>query len=173
MNDNPATLRTAARSCHNWLPHHHHPPCSAEERRRWRQALWQNAKDAKTHRSTLGSQRWLCQPHIYTLPRDGAHRLGIWNMWLCPSLWEVPDSKERTEVLKFFICVPAFWASSLHCVWVPPAEVQKWDPQERLKERKLTSLIWIWLSLKQIQGFCCCFHVRLSVQIFVLIWLCH
>lgn len=87
------------------------PPCSAEERRHWRQALWQNAKGTGTQDSTLGARRWLCQPLIYTLPNGRAHRLGVWNTQLFPSLREVADSRERAEVLEFLICVPAFWGS--------------------------------------------------------------
>lgn len=130
MNDNPATLRTAARSCHNWLPHSRHPPllCRGEE------ALTASTlTKRKGHRDPLQysggvTQRWLCQPHIYTLPKGRARGLGY---EICSS--SLPSGTCLTPRRE-----QKYWNSGYvpllsgpvpspppHCVWVPPAEVQE------------------------------------------------
>ena len=81
MNDNPAALRTAVRSCHNWLPHHHCslPLCRGEEAADGKNFdKMQRAWDLPQY--SEGTEVVVPNPYLHfpkgTQPADWRHRVG-------------------------------------------------------------------------------------------------
>lgn len=163
MNDNPATLRTAVRSCHNWLPHHHCslPLCRGEEAADGKHFdKMQRAWDPPQY--SEGTEVIVPNPYLY-FPKDAQPadwRRGVGSSLQCSGKYKI-----LRGLGKYWNSWHTSWASSPYFVFgfrlqnCRNAKVQK-------KDRRTWTLIWILFSLIFVAAI---FNVRLSAQLSVLI----
>lgn len=144
MNDNPATLHTAVRSCHNWLSHPHVPSplCRGEEATDSTSTKCKGMGATaifRGHRSDCAKSIFILSPKIQSLLTGGIE-------YAVPlTLWEVQDSEGPSKywnsryMYMLSGLLPPTW------VWVQITNYR--NEKIHKKDRRTRTLIWILFSL--------------------------